>query len=93
MRPYVLYAILATYAVLSVIAFALYGLDKRAAVRGARRTPERTLHLISLAGGWPGALVAQSAFRHKRRKGRFMAVFAATVLIHAAAWGMWARYG
>lgn len=76
--------VLGTYCVLSVVAFALYGLDKAAARGGRRRTPEATLHLVSLAGGWPGALIAQSVFRHKTRKQPFRFVFWCTVLINCA---------
>jgi uncharacterized membrane protein YsdA (DUF1294 family) len=39
------------YALASVGCFALYALDKAAARRGDRRTPERHLLLLGLAGG------------------------------------------
>ncbi len=70
---------------LSLLAYVFYWLDKSAAQRGARRTPESTLHLISLAGGWPGALVAQQQFRHKTIKQPFQSFFWATVAINVAA--------
>ena len=38
--------ILIAYFVASLITFCVYGLDKRAAVRGRWRTPEATLHLL-----------------------------------------------
>jgi uncharacterized membrane protein YsdA (DUF1294 family) len=72
--------VLAAYSVLSVATFAIYGWDKRAAQAGRRRTPENTLHLLSLAGGWPGALVAQRLFRHKTRKRSFQVAFWFTVV-------------
>ncbi|MEM9065125.1 MAG: DUF1294 domain-containing protein [Planctomycetota bacterium] len=75
--------LLLAMAAISVVLFALYGLDKRAAVRHRDRIRERTLHLWSLAGGWPGALAGQAVFRHKRRKTRFMVRFWLTVLCHA----------
>ena len=59
----------------SFIVFCLYWLDKVAAERGIRRTPESTLQLLALAGGWPGAWVAQQLFRHKTRKATFQTVF------------------
>ncbi len=59
---------LLAYALASVLALLLYGLDKRSALRGARRTPENSLHLVEALGGWPGALLAQQLFRHKTRK-------------------------
>jgi len=73
------------YAVLSLISFTTYAFDKSAANRDAWRTPESTLHLLSLAGGWPGALIAQQVLRHKSKKIAFLVVFWATVLINCAA--------
>jgi uncharacterized membrane protein YsdA (DUF1294 family) len=83
-------AIAASYAGMSVIAVAAFWLDKRLAVRGARRIPERTLHLIELFGGWPGALLAQRIFRHKRGKPGFYLVTWLIVALHVAAWVLWA---
>ncbi|HEY1151171.1 MAG TPA: DUF1294 domain-containing protein [Pseudoduganella sp.] len=76
--------VLALYATASVLCFIASGLDKRAAVRGAQRTPERTLLLLGLFGGWPGGLVAQHVFRHKTVKGSFLARFWVTVLLNLA---------
>lgn len=81
--------ILLAYAVVSIITFCVYGLDKRAAVRGRWRTPEATLHLLELLGGFPGAMVAQRVFRHKRAKVSYLVVFWLIVLLHAAAWITW----
>jgi len=78
-------ALAGAYAVLSLLAFALYGLDKAAARRGARRIPEATLHVVALAGGWPGALAGQTAFRHKTRKQPFRGIFWCTVAANCAA--------
>jgi len=47
---------------LSLLSYLMYWLDKEAAQSGAQRTPESTLHLVDLLGGWPGALVAQQQF-------------------------------
>jgi uncharacterized membrane protein YsdA (DUF1294 family) len=41
--------------------------------------------LLALAGGWPGAPVAQRGLRHKSRKPSFRAVFRVTVLANGAA--------
>lgn len=67
------------YGVLSTITFAIYAIDKSAARRRGPRTSERTLHLLSLAGGWPGALLAQRWLRHKSAKASFRRVFWGTV--------------
>lgn len=63
------------YGAASLIAMALYWRDKRAAGAGEQRTAESTLHGVELIGGWPGALIAQQAFRHKTRKTGFQLVF------------------
>lgn len=71
------------YLVTSLITFIVYGLDKVAARQRMARTPERTLHLLALLGGWPGAVLAQSLFRHKWRKGSFMGTFRLVSAINA----------
>lgn len=82
---------------LNLFTWAAYGRDKWAARRGGRRTPEIRLHLLALAGGWPGAWLAQHSWRHKRHKPAFVRVFWATVLGNLLAlgglgWGL-ARWG
>lgn len=74
------------YLVMSLVTFALYGLDKSRARRGGRRVPERTLHLFELLGGLPGALLAQRVFRHKSRKSAYQVVFIGIALLHVALW-------
>jgi uncharacterized membrane protein YsdA (DUF1294 family)/cold shock CspA family protein len=77
--------ILALYIVGSLFTFIMYAADKSAARNGAWRTQESTLHLLSLAGGWPGALVAQQKLRHKSKKQSFRSVFWVTVFINCSA--------
>lgn len=72
------------YLLASALAFVAYALDKSAARHGRWRTPEKTLHLLGLAGGWPGALLAQQWLRHKCAKAEFVAVFWATVGLNVA---------
>lgn len=67
------------YSALSMATFIVYALDKRAAARGDWRVAENTLHLLSVAGGWPGALLAQQTLRHKSAKPAFRRLFWATV--------------
>jgi len=74
------------YPVLSAIAFGLYGHDKSQARKQGPRTPEKLLHATELLGGWPGALVAQQAFRHKTRKVSYQMVFWLIVLMHELFW-------
>jgi len=86
MHPALL-AALAVYALMSAVTFVAYALDKRAARTGAWRTPEKVLHLLELAFGWPGALLAQRLVRHKNRKRSYQLVFWLIVALHALAWG------
>lgn len=74
----------AVYVAVSLVAYLAYAKDKLAAGRGDRRTPESTLHLLALAGGWPGALLAQQFLRHKSMKMEFRKVFWATVVLNVA---------
>jgi uncharacterized membrane protein YsdA (DUF1294 family) len=70
------------YLVVSVVTYVAYGADKTAAKTGRVRTPESTLHVLSLVGGWPGALVAQQTQRHKSVKAEFRSVFWGTVVLN-----------
>ena len=70
------------YMVVSLMTFIAYAVDKSAAMKGAWRAPEKMLHLLSLAGGWPGALVAQNKLRHKSRKESFRSIFWMTVSVN-----------
>lgn len=72
--------LLAVFALLSLSTLLVYRSDKRAAEQQRSRTPENTLHLLSLCGGWPGALLARPLFRHKTRKQPFVALFWCSVL-------------
>ncbi|MEM9207922.1 MAG: DUF1294 domain-containing protein [Pseudomonadota bacterium] len=68
------------YALLSFVTFVVYAVDKAAARSGGWRISERNLHLLSLAGGWPGALIAQQRLRHKTQKPSFKTAFWLTVI-------------
>jgi uncharacterized membrane protein YsdA (DUF1294 family) len=77
---------------LSLLTFVVYWRDKRAAQKGCWRTAEKTLHLLSLLGGWPGACLAQRVFRHKSHKVSFRATYLATVAANGAlvlGWLFW----
>lgn len=78
------------YIGISILTFILYAWDKSKAKRGVWRTPESTLHLFALAGGWPGAAIAQQALRHKSHKKEFRFVFWSTVIANCCvlAWLM-----
>jgi uncharacterized membrane protein YsdA (DUF1294 family)/cold shock CspA family protein len=78
-------SVAALYLGLSCIAFLAYGRDKAAAKANRHRTAESTLLLLGLAGGWPGALLAQRVFRHKSAKVAFQTAFRFTVMLNCCA--------
>jgi uncharacterized membrane protein YsdA (DUF1294 family) len=80
-------AVIAAYGVVSILTFLVYWRDKSAAQHGQWRTKESTLLLLGLAGGWPGAVVAQRVLRHKSRKQRFQVAFWGTVVMNSVALG------
>jgi uncharacterized membrane protein YsdA (DUF1294 family)/cold shock CspA family protein len=76
------------YLVLSVVCFVMYAADKSAARSGGWRTKESTLLTFGLAGGWPGALLAQQWLRHKSTKASFRSAFWGTVAINVGAFAV-----
>lgn len=79
--------IISIYGSVSVVTFLVYWVDKSAARLGHWRTKESSLLLLGLAGGWPGAVVAQRSLRHKSRKESFQRAFWVTVVMNSAALG------
>ena len=51
----------------NLLAFALYGIDKRKARKNARRISEKALFLIPLLGGSLGAWAGMRIFHHKTK--------------------------
>ena len=68
------------FAAMSLVAFVLYGADKRKAKRGQWRIPEKVLLLWSFLGGAIGGSAAMLLFRHKTKHWYFVAVNAIGVL-------------
>jgi uncharacterized membrane protein YsdA (DUF1294 family) len=79
------WALAAVYGAASAACFVFYALDKSAARAGRWRVPERTLLLLGLCCGWPGAIVAQRWLRHKSAKASFLWRFWTTVVLNVAA--------
>jgi uncharacterized membrane protein YsdA (DUF1294 family)/cold shock CspA family protein len=79
------FIVLAAYGAASLITFLAYAIDKSAAKRRAWRTPENTLLLLGLVGGWPGSLIAREVLRHKSKKSSFRVQLWVTVLMNCAA--------
>lgn len=70
----------------SVVTFVFYAYDKISAKAGMGRIPEMLLHLLSLAGGFAGALLGMLVFRHKSNL-KAHPLFLPLMLVGAALWG------
>lgn len=78
--------VMGVYGVMSIFCFIAIYRDKRKSMNGQWRTPESTLHLLELLGGWPGGLAAQQLFRHKTRKLSYQLTFWCIVSLHGLVW-------
>ena len=58
--------------IINIVAFALVGIDKRAAINGRYRVPNYVWWLLALAGGGILEYLAMRLFHHKTLKKSFM---------------------
>ena len=63
--------VLGLFALVNLITFLLFGVDKRRAGAGAGRVSEGALLTWALCGGSIGAYAGRALFRHKTRKQPF----------------------
>lgn len=59
---------------INTLIFILFGFDKYKAIKTKQRISEKTLHTISLLGGFLGAIFGMLFFRHKIKKMKFIAI-------------------
>ena len=69
---------------MSSVTLVIYAWDKRQAKKHGWRVPEKRLHVLSMLGGWPGAMLGQRWLRHKSIKTKFRLVYWLTVVVHIA---------
>ena len=67
---------------ISVATVYVYWSDKKRAEVNSWRTPEKTLHLLELIGGWAAAFISQRLFRHKISKGEYQFMFWLIGIVH-----------
>ncbi len=71
-------------AVINVIGYAVMGIDKQRAIRGAWRISEASLFLTALLGGALGCTIGMQRFRHKTKHWYFKYGMPAIFLVQAA---------
>lgn len=69
-------------AVVNVLAFIAFGIDKLLAKAGMRRLSEGFLLLVSFLGGSAGAALSMAIFRHKTRKPGFVVGIPVMLSLH-----------
>ena len=69
---------------MSFLLFAMMGIDKALAKRGAWRVPEKTLFLLALLGGALGGIIGMYFFRHKTRHASFKAGLPMLLIVNIA---------
>jgi uncharacterized membrane protein YsdA (DUF1294 family)/cold shock CspA family protein len=79
------YWVLFVYLGTSLLCILIYSLDKSAAAQGRWRVSESALLLLGLAGGWPGAIIAQRLLHHKTKKRSFQSAFAGSIVVNIVA--------
>ena len=70
------------YICVNIIAFILYGLDKKYAREGRWRIPEKTLLGIAMIGGAAGAWIGMQTFRHKTKHMSFRTLVPLFAVVH-----------
>ncbi len=81
------------FLIISLVTFILYGIDKRRAVKGAWRIPERVLLFFSLLGGGIGGALGMRIFRHKTKHWYFVFLNVVGVIIQIAAVVLLCKFG
>lgn len=70
------------FLIISLFTFAVFWLDKRAAVAGLQRVPEIILWVLCASGGVWGGWIAMFMFRHKIKKVSFCIVMGLISAVH-----------
>ena len=73
------------FIVINIIGFFIMWLDKRKAIKGSWRIPEKTLFTITALGGGIGTIAGMYTFRHKTQKIQFVIGFPVITILEIMA--------
>ena len=69
-------------AIINILTFIIYGLDKLFAIKNLSRVSENTLLLLSFVGGSIGAYIGMKFFHHKTNKKKFTILVPLMIIIN-----------
>ncbi len=78
-------AVLVYLAIVNLLAFIVFGIDKRRARKKRWRIPEITLIMFAAIGGSIGALIGMFFWHHKTKKLKFLFAVPALLILWIAA--------
>ena len=83
------YLVLTYFVLITVVAFALMGIDKNKAKKGAFRISEASLFITALIGGSIGSTAGMLVFHHKTNHWYFQVFMPLITLVQFTAILMW----
>ena len=70
--------------IVNIVGFAMMGIDKKRAIRGAWRISEASLFIAALIGGSIGSILGMKTFRHKTKHWYFKYGMPAILILQIA---------
>ncbi len=80
----ILLIVLIYLAIVNIVGFAMMGIDKQKAIRGAWRISEASLFLAAIIGGSIGSILGMQVFRHKTKHWYFKYGMPAILILQIA---------
>lgn len=71
-------------AAVNIVAFIMFGIDKKRAIKDQWRIPEATLLGVAFIGGSVGAFAGMQVFRHKTKHMKFKTLIPVFIVMHIA---------
>lgn len=88
-NPKALAILLGYYFFVNVLIYWMMGADKKRAMQGKWRIPEKRFFLLAALGGGIGGLCGMFRKRHKTRHLSFLLVYSLTAILHGALLFLW----
>ena len=82
MKRIILLCIILYLVIINIITFAVFGADKKKAIRGKWRVTEATLFLLAFIGGALGGCLGKRVFHHKTKKWYFAVGIPLILVLH-----------